>query len=77
MPKGWSKIRRRIMQRDRWECQYDVTSRGLICGQQANEVDHIVPRSEGGTDDPGNLQAICRPHHRIKTQEEATRARAR
>jgi len=23
------------------------------------DVDHILPRSEGGTDDPDNLQALC------------------
>jgi ATP adenylyltransferase len=34
-----------------------------LCGipheERALDVDHIVPRSEGGTDDPYNLQALC------------------
>jgi ATP adenylyltransferase len=34
-----------------------------LCGipheERALDVDHIVPRSEGGTDDPDNLQALC------------------
>lgn len=77
MPKGWSKTRRRIMQRDRYECRTDVSGAGLICGARATEVDHIIPRSEGGTDDMENLEAICHEHHLAKTREEAARGRAR
>lgn len=43
----------------------------------ATEVDHIVPKAEGGTDSHDNLQAICTACHREKTQQEATRARQR
>jgi hypothetical protein len=39
------------------------------------EVDHILPKAEGGTDDDTNLQTICKARHRIKTQAEAARAR--
>ena len=35
-----------------------------LCGipheERALDVDHILPRSEGGTDDPDNLQALYR-----------------
>ncbi len=31
------------------------------------DVDHIVLRSRGGTDDPSNLQTLCRTCHRRKT----------
>jgi len=31
------------------------------------EVDHIVPRSAGGTDDPTNLQTLCVRCHSRKT----------
>jgi 5-methylcytosine-specific restriction protein A len=33
----------------------------------ATEVDHVLPRSEGGTDDQANLQPICHPCHVAKT----------
>ena len=33
----------------------------------ANQVDHIVPRAKGGTDDLSNLQSICEPCHKLKT----------
>ncbi|MBM3940447.1 MAG: HNH endonuclease [SAR202 cluster bacterium] len=36
------------------------------CGERATEVDHVVPLSQGGTDAPANLQALCRPCHASK-----------
>lgn len=30
------------------------------------EIDHIVPKSKGGTDDPDNLQLLCRLCNRVK-----------
>ena len=37
----------------------------------ANQVDHIVPRAKGGSDDMDNLQALCKPCHDAKTKTEA------
>lgn len=28
------------------------------------DVHHIIPRSDGGSDDPDNLMHLCRKHHR-------------
>ena len=47
--------------------RYDVIRRAKgrceACGcsveERALEVDHIVPRNKGGSDDPSNLQALC------------------
>ena len=48
----WSKIRLRILIRDSYCCQY--------CGSEdATTVDHVLPISKGGTDDPDNLVAAC------------------
>ena len=48
----WSKIRLRILIRDGYCCQY--------CGSEdATTVDHVLPISKGGTDDPDNLVAAC------------------
>lgn len=36
----------------------------------AEDVDHIVPRARGGTDDRANLQPLCAPCHSTKTATE-------
>ena len=52
----WVRTRRRILARDRWECQ--IMAAG--CEGRASHVDHIVPRKYGGTDEDANLRAACR-----------------
>lgn len=44
-----------------------------MCQQQLHytfEIDHIQPLFANGSNDEGNLQAICAQCHRIKTLEE-------
>jgi hypothetical protein len=41
----------------------------------ATEVDHVIPRQEGGTDDRSNLQPLCHDHHSAKTMREANARR--
>ena len=47
-----NKLRYFIFSRSNGKCSY--------CGKQAQEIDHIVPRSKGGTDSVNNLTATCR-----------------
>ena len=45
-----------------------------ICGERASVIcDHITPKAEGGTDDRGNLEGVCRPCSDAKTAREAQR----
>ena len=37
----------------------------------ATEVDHRLPLSQGGTDDPSNLDPVCTACHAAKTAREA------
>lgn len=67
------KQRRMIMYRDKRTCQL----RTEVCTVEAEEIDHIVPYAEGGDDKLANLQAVCKACHKLKTQEEAARGRAR
>jgi len=34
-----------------------------ICGRKAVDIHHIIFRSQGGTDEIGNLIGLCRDHH--------------
>jgi 5-methylcytosine-specific restriction enzyme A len=45
------------------------------CDQPTEEVDHRLPKSQGGTDDRSNLQGLCRPHHSQKTMRESVARR--
>ena len=68
----WDRLRLRILRRDCGLCQ-PCRRRGLVTA--GGEVDHIVPKAEGGSDDDGNLQCICRDCHAAKTALESARAR--
>jgi 5-methylcytosine-specific restriction endonuclease McrA len=51
--------RRAVFARDGWMCQY--------CGSRANlTVDHVIPRSKGGTSTWDNIVASCAPCNRRK-----------
>ena len=43
----------------------------------ATEVDHVLPKAKGGTDDLKNLQSICSACHRAKTLRDEGRKAAR
>lgn len=67
----WELLRAATLERDKHLCQPCLREGKLT---PAREVDHIVPKFEGGPDDLNNTQAICRPCHQAKTQVEAARA---
>lgn len=71
---AWTKLRAFVLERDRGVCQ-PCEAAGRIT--LAHEVDHKVPKAEGGTDDETNLQSICRACHLTKTKEEAKRGISR
>jgi 5-methylcytosine-specific restriction endonuclease McrA len=58
--------RRAVFARDDYRCQY--------CGDRADSIDHVVPRSRGGLQVWENLVAACRPCNiakRDRTPDEA------
>jgi diadenosine tetraphosphate (Ap4A) HIT family hydrolase len=61
-------LRYEVLKRARFRCE--------LCGVSADvralEVDHIVPRNRGGTDDPDNLQALCYRCNAMKRDRDDT-----
>jgi len=60
-----------VLARDTWKC--------LSCGRSAREdgvlleVDHIIPRSKGGSNDMSNLQTLCKKCNIGKSNRDSTR----
>ena len=51
-----------------------------LCGVVVDslfDVDHIVPRADGGSDEDSNLQVLCLHCHRVKTVRECRERAAR
>ena len=58
-PDNWSQRREAVMKRDNYTCQMC----GVHVSERPLEADHITPLSEGGSNNMGNLQALCVPCH--------------
>ena len=58
--RGRMQVREYVLQRDERTCQYCGTRKGRI------EVDHVVPRSENGSDRVSNLVTSCRKRNQKK-----------
>lgn len=70
---AWQQLRVQILDRDRYLCM-ECQRNGRV--RLATEVDHIVERADGGTDRPSNLQSLCSPCHKAKTDSsQASRRR--
>ena len=73
LPATWNTIRTAVLERDSYCCVW--AERRQACGLPATDVDHIVPHSQGGTDDMTNLAALCAWHHKTKSSQEGNDAR--
>jgi len=63
----WKKVRGQALERDSYLCQ-SCLKQGIVT--RATDVDHILNKAQGGTDDLDNLQSLCNPCHKRKTIEE-------
>ncbi len=72
LPPDWyTRIRPRIIRRDRGECQWRMAVGG-ICGEPGTDVDH---RGDPGDHRDENLQLLCPRHHKRKSSAEGNAAR--
>jgi len=65
----WRRLRAQVLQEAGYLCQCPLC-KGSALPLLADEVDHIIPLSQGGTDALENLQVINHVHHRIKTRND-------
>ena len=56
------KLRRKIFERDNFTCVYC----GARSYEEPLEIDHVIPRCKGGTDNENNLVTSCRKCNRMK-----------
>jgi len=71
----WRRLRQQVLERDNYLCQCsDCKTLGKVAA--ADEVDHIVPVSQGGKNDMENLQAINKNCHKKKTNTESLNKKA-
>jgi 5-methylcytosine-specific restriction endonuclease McrA len=62
MPAGWDKVRRRVLR---------GSSVCYLCNKPgADEVDHLIPRHKGGSDEESNLRPVHRFCHAKKSSAE-------
>jgi 5-methylcytosine-specific restriction protein A len=64
---AWEALRLQVLTRDRGIC---IPCYGRGRYTRAVEVDHVLSKARGGSDDLANLQAICKACHRRKTELE-------
>ena len=61
----WEALRLSVLEEAGYAC--------VVCGGAATHVDHIIPKSRGGTDDRHNLQAMCSTHNLKKGNKTVVR----
>lgn len=66
---AWRKLRAHILSIEPL-CR-SCAARGRVAA--GSEVDHVTPKSKGGTDDVSNLQSLCKSCHSDKTMRESVR----
>ncbi len=56
--KNWREIRQEVLARDHRQCQ--------VCGKEHSaQVHHIIPRSQGGSNELSNLIVLCGRCHML------------
>lgn len=66
--KHWQATRKRVLERDNFQCQTCGRIVGDIPGDA--QVDHVIPKRITQSDNPDGLQTLCRSCHSKKTCQE-------
>ncbi|WP_243270102.1 RNA-guided endonuclease IscB [Thermanaerosceptrum fracticalcis] len=62
---GFDSVKEYVKIRDNYQCRYAKLRPDIPCSDKLT-VDHIIPRSKGGTDNPSNLVCCCEAHNIAK-----------
>ena len=63
----WKVIRIKALKRDNYQCQ-ECKRQGRI--KEAQMVDHVIPKKQGGSLELDNLQSLCNSCHATKSARE-------
>lgn len=62
-------VRRSIIQSAQGSCTYKDPHTGRTCGSRHQiQIDHIIPKAMGGSDEPENLRVRCREHNLFEAE---------
>lgn len=61
-------IRNFVFRRDNGCCQFETRDGRKCLSRRLAQVDHIVARALGGSDDPANLRVLCRTHNLLMAE---------
>lgn len=61
--------RRRVFKRDGEQCTYRSADGRRCSSRKCLEIDHIISRAKGGSDDEDNLRVRCRAHNGLHAEE--------
>lgn len=73
LPPDWDKRKLAVRHRAGHRCEHIMQHSLERCPERGIDVDHIVERSDGGSDSFSNLQLLCDWHHKQKTGSHAGR----
>lgn len=71
--RAWMAKRQRVAAAHGYRC----AACGLVWMAHRDQIDHIVPREQGGSNEESNLQPLCNECHALKTAAEAARRAGR
>ncbi|XHX80901.1 MAG: HNH endonuclease [Stenomitos frigidus ULC029] len=76
---AWFKLRKVIWQRDHGRCCSPHCSWRSLWSLTLDqcEIDHIIPISRNGSNDPTNLRTLCKPCHALRADPSHERLRNR
>jgi hypothetical protein len=63
--------RRAVIKSSGSSCTYKDPVTGQVCGSRYQvQIDHIIPKALGGSDEPSNLRTLCRQHNLLMAERE-------